>query len=173
MILAQTEDGKIHTINKSWNTFHPEKPITKLILTDGKRFKREVSNCEGYYVEWEGLSGLNMDFLTRESIFGINDCTEVKEEFLIDYNIAIKHVCTTVPKEKIQEKLTILAGRYKTLLKKLEKYEVIKYSIVIEEERCMYEDLKIDFKWVKKGIERPKMKAVTVFGKRYQTRFKV
>ena len=144
-----------------------------MILTDGKRFKREVCNCEGYYVEWEGLSGLNMDYLTRESIFGINNCIEVKEELLTEYNAAIKHVCTTVPKEKIQEKLTKLVGRYKTLLKKLEKYEVIKYSIVIDEERCLYEDLKIDPTWVKKGTERPKMKAVSVFGKRYQTRFKV
>ncbi len=173
MILVQTEDGKITTINKSWNTFHPEGSILKLILTDGKRFKREICNCEGYYVEWEGLSGLNADYLTRETIFGINNCIEVKEEVLKEYNAAIKHVCSTTPKEKIQENLTQLAGRYETLLKKLEKYEVIKYSIIIDEERCLYEDLNIDHKWVKKGIERPKIKAETVFGKRYQSRFKV
>jgi len=171
MILAQTEEGKLHVI-ESWDVLHLDKKIVKLILTDGKFMHSEISGCDNYYINREGIASHRGANIVKEEIFGIRNIKPIKDILLKDFNEKLKTIMdsnkpTEAGKHNVKEKMAVCSKNYDKMLKIIEKESVIHKSLIIEEEKGSRKDFKLEEHKFKGGCG-SKLDIRKILGKNYR-----
>lgn len=165
MILVQTEDGKLRAF-ESWDTLHLDKKIVKLILTDNRFMHSEISGCDNYYINREGLASHRGANIIKEEIFGIRDVEPLKALLLKDFNEKLKTIMETNEPD-VKEKMKACSKRYDKLLETIEKESVIHKSLIIEEEKGAKKDFKLEEHKFKRGCG-SKLDINRILGKNYR-----
>ncbi|MCK9369439.1 hypothetical protein M0R04_05835 [Candidatus Dojkabacteria bacterium] len=162
MVYAIDDSGKMSGPIKNWATFHPVGKIHKLIITDGARIVRELSGYNKYYMESDmisvmpqqlsGVVGDTKNYIVKETIYGINDLSMLREALLNEYNNQFKKI--KLSKSKDMDKWVIrLNERYNKLKDYIDKKEVVSISLLIEEKRHFLKDMSFLGNGIKKGVD--------------------